>query len=146
MEVGRRPLWKLGIAGWLILTLVTAKGYAADVSTLSPAIPVPISQDGVQRVTVILDSYFYSPNHLVVESGREVELTLISITMITPHNFIMKDSAGSLSVEQDVGAGKTVVARFVPTQTGLFPFFCDKRLWPMPSHRDKGMEGLLEVK
>jgi len=133
------------MVGWFMAALV-AVGQAADGSEPSPPIVVPRSPDGVQRATVILDSYSYSPNHLVVENGKPVELTLTSVTMITPHNFIMKDSAGSLLVEQDVGAGRTVVARFVPTQPGLFPFFCDKRLWPMPSHRDKGMEGILEVK
>lgn len=134
-----------GMVGWFIVALV-AVGQAADGSEPGPPIVVPVSPDGVQRAKVILDSYSYSPNHLVVQSGKEVELTLASITMITPHNFIIKDSAGSLLVEQDVGAGRTVMARFVPTQPGLFLFFCDKRLWPMPSHRDKGMEGLLEVK
>ncbi|HEX6727405.1 MAG TPA: cupredoxin domain-containing protein [Nitrospira sp.] len=133
------------MAGWFI-TAIVAVGQVAGGSEPGLPIIVPISPDGVQRAKVILDSYSYSPNHLVVESGKEVELTLTSITMITPHNFIIKDSAGSLLIEQDVGAGKTVLATFVPTQPGLFPFFCDKRLWPMPSHRDKGMEGLLEVR
>ena len=141
--------WKsfgvFGMVGWFIAVLV-AVGQAADGSEPGPPTVVPISPDGVQRAKVILDSYSYSPNHLVVESGKEVELTLTSITMITPHNFIIRDSAGSLSVEQDIGAGKTVMTKFVPTQPGLFPFFCDKRLWPMSSHRDKGMEGLLEVR
>jgi heme/copper-type cytochrome/quinol oxidase subunit 2 len=143
MEVGGRPSRTLAIVGLLTVTLVSI-GHASD--SLGSAIAVPISPDGVQRATVILDSYSYSPNHLVVENGKPVELTLTSITTITPHNFIIKDSTGSLSVEQDVGAGRTVMARFVPTQPGLFSFFCDKRLWPMRSHRDKGMEGLLEVK
>jgi heme/copper-type cytochrome/quinol oxidase subunit 2 len=71
-----------------------------------------------------------------------VELTLTSVTTITPHNFIIKE----LSVEQDLSAGKTVIVKFTPTQPGRFAIYCDKRLWPMPSHRDKGMEGLLEVK
>jgi heme/copper-type cytochrome/quinol oxidase subunit 2 len=143
MEVGGRPSRTLAIVGLLTITLVSI-GHASD--SLGSAIAVPISPDGVQRATVILDSYSYSPNHLVVENGKPVELTLTSVTTITPHNFIIKDSTGSLSVEQDVGAGRTVMARFVPTQPGLFSFFCDKRLWPMRSHRDKGMEGLLEVK
>ncbi len=130
----------------MLLLLLPSIGQPADTSMPGPPIVVPIAPDGIQRVTIILDSYSYSPNHLVVESGKTVELTLTSVTTITPHNFIIKDSAGGLSVEQDVGAGKTVLVRFVPTQRGLFPFFCDKRLWPMPSHRDKGMEGVLEVK
>ncbi|NGZ59013.1 MAG: quinol oxidase [Nitrospira sp. LK265] len=145
MEVNRKSFGVVGMRGWFIAALV-AVGQAADGSEPGPPTVVPISPDGVQRATVILDSYSYSPNHLVVENGKPVELTLTSVTLITPHNFIIKESAGSLSVEQDVRAGRTVVARFVPTQPGLFPFFCDKRLWPMPSHRDKGMEGILEVK
>jgi len=145
MEAGGRVFWALGMMGWWAATLAPI-GQAADTLVPGPPMLVTISPDGVQRAKVILDSYSYSPNYLVVERGKSVELTLTSITMITPHNFIIKDSAGSLLVEQDVGAGKTILATFVPTQPGLFPFFCDKRLWPMPSHRDKGMEGLLEVR
>jgi heme/copper-type cytochrome/quinol oxidase subunit 2 len=100
----------------------------------------------VQRATVILDSYSYVPNHLVVETGKPVELTLTSVTMITPHNFIIKDPAAGLSIEQEVSAGKTVTITFTPTQPGIFPIYCNKRLWPMPSHREKGMEGKLEVR
>ena len=145
MEVVRKSRCVHGMVGWFIAALVTV-GQAADSPEPGPPIVAPISPDGVQRARVVLDSYSYSPNHLVVESGKPVELTLMSVTTITPHNFIIKDSASNLSVEQDVGAGKTVRAKFVPTQPGLFPFYCDKRLWPMPSHRDKGMEGILEVK
>jgi heme/copper-type cytochrome/quinol oxidase subunit 2 len=83
---------------------------------------------------------------LIVEAGKPVELTLTSVTTFIPHNFIIKDPAGSLSVEQDVSAGKTVTITFTPAQPGTFPIYCDKRLWPLPSHRDKGMEGKLEVR
>lgn len=120
--------------------------FAAESPQPGPPFVVPIAADGVQRATVILDSYSYQPGHLIVEAGKPVELTLTSVTTITPHNFIIKDPAGSLSVEQDVSAGKTVVVKFTPTQTGIFPIYCDKRLWPLPSHRDKGMEGKLEVR
>ena len=107
---------------------------------------IEVAADGVQRATVTLDSYSYQPDHLIVERGKPVELTLTSVTTIIPHNFIIKDPAGSLTVEQDVSAGKTVVVKFTPTQSGTFPIYCDKRLWPLPSHRDKGMEGKLEVR
>lgn len=115
---------------------------ATDMAQPASQFVVPMGADGIQRVTIILDSYSYTPNHVIVEAGKPVELTLTSVTMITPHNFIIKE----LSVEQDVSAGKTVVIMFTPTQTGVFPIYCDKRLWPLPSHRDKGMEGQFEVK
>ena len=113
-----------------------------------PGLPfvLSVAEDGVQRATVTLDSYSYSPNHLIVAAGKPVELKLTSVTTMIPHNFIIKDPAGRLSVEQDVGAGKTVTIMFTPTQPGMFPIYCDKRLWPFPSHRDKGMEGTLEVR
>lgn len=132
-----------------VLMLVSGTiGLHSPVHAAEPSAPfvVPLSADGVQRATVTLDSYSYMPNHLIVEAGKPVELTLTSVTTFTPHNFIIKDPAGSLSVEQDVSAGKTVIVKFTPAQSGTFPIYCDKRLWPLPSHRDKGMEGKLEVK
>ena len=120
--------------------------HAAEPSQSGPPMMIPVAADGVQRATITIDSYSYSPNHLIVEAGKPVELTLTSVTTIIPHNFIIKDPAGSLSVGQDVSAGKTVTISFTPTQPGTFPIYCDKRLWPLPSHRDKGMEGKLEVR
>jgi len=131
---------------WLLTSVGVTIVEAAEPSPPGPPLVVPVAADGVQRATVTLDSYSYAPNHLIVEAGKPVELTLISVTTMTPHNFIIKDPAGSLSVEQDVSAGKTVTVKFTPTQSGIFPIYCDKRLWPLPSHRDKGMEGKLEVR
>src|SRR5215510_11296701 len=79
---------------------------AAEPSQSGPPLMVPVAADGVQRATVTLDSYSNTPNHLTVEAGKPVELTLTSVTTLIPHNFIIKDPAGRLSVEQDVGASK----------------------------------------
>lgn len=134
----------IGTVG-LLMAMHTLAGQAADpLRSESPSV-VSIGADGVQRATVILDSYSYTPSHLIVHVGKPVELTLTSVATITPHNFIIIDPAGSLSIEQDVSAGRTVTVTFTPTHTGRFSIYCDKRLWPLPSHRDKGMEGILEV-
>ena len=130
----------------LIMSISTTIVDAAEPSQSDPPMVIPVAEDGVQRATITLDSYSYAPNHLIVEAGKPVELALISVTTIIPHNFIIKSPTGNLSVEQDVSAGKTVTIRFTPTQPGTFPIYCDKRLWPLPSHRDKGMEGTLEVR
>jgi len=140
-----RLLHILATVGVLTLVGVTIVD-AAESSQSGPPLLVPVSADGVQRATVTLDSYSYTPNHLIVEAGKPVVLTLTSVTTIIPHNYIIKDPAGNLSVEQDVSAGKTVIITFTPAQPGTFPIYCDKRLWPLPSHRDKGMEGKLEVR
>jgi len=112
----------------------------------APPVTAEAGSDGIQRATIILDSYSYAPNHLIVQAGKPVELTLTSVTTIVPHNFILKDPAVGLNVEKDLSAGKTGKITFTPTQAGTVTFYCDRRLWPMPSHRDKGMEGRLDVR
>ena len=102
--------------------------------------------DGIQRATVILDSYSYTPSHLIVQAGKPVKLLLTSITTITPHNFVLKNEAAGLSIEREVGAGRTVTVQFTPTKPGTYPFYCDKKLLFFPSHQEKGMEGMLEVR
>ena len=131
---------------WLLTSVGVTIVHAAEPSESGPPVLISVAADGVQRATVTLDSYSYTPHHLIVEAGKPVELTLTSVTTIIPHNFIIKDSAGHLSVEQDLSAGKTVIITFTPAQPGIFLIYCDKRLWPLPSHRDKGMEGKLEVR
>jgi len=147
MQKAPRRWGCFSVTVWLLTAVgVTIVDSAEPPSHSSPPVVIPVAADGIQRATVTLDSYSYSPNHLIVEVGKPVELTLTSVTTIIPHNFIIKDPAGSLSVEQDVSAGKTVTITFTPTQPSTFPIYCDKRLWPLPSHRDKGMEGTLEVR
>ena len=136
----------ISVIFWLLTLIGVTIVHTAEPSQSDPPVVIPMTADGVQRATVTLDSYSYSPNHLIVEAGKPVELTLTSVTTIIPHNFIIKEPAGRLSVEQDVSAGKTVTITFTPPQPGIFPIYCDKRLWPLPSHRDKGMEGKLEVR
>ena len=144
-KVPTRLLYMLATV-WLLTSVGVTIVDAVEPSQSSPPVVISVATDGVQRATVTLDSYSYTPNHLIVEAGKPVELTLTSVTTIIPHNFIIKDPAGSLSVEQDVRAGKTVTITFTPPQPGTFPIYCDKRLWPFPSHRDKGMEGKMEVR
>ena len=134
-----RPLL-LFLLGWSVLWLA-GDLLAADAGSPGSPWRVSVGSDGVQRVRVMLDSYSFRPSHVIVEAGKPVELTLTSVTMLTPHNFIVD----ALSVKAEVGAGKTEVVTFTPTQPGVFPIYCDKRLWPLPSHREKGMEGTFEV-
>jgi heme/copper-type cytochrome/quinol oxidase subunit 2 len=137
---------RLDVLVCLGLSLALTGVAFGEPASMGPPLTIPTDTDGVQRTTVILDSYSYQPSHLIVEKGKPVELTLKSVTTFTPHNFIIKDPGGGLSVEQDVSAGKIAVLKFTPMQPGIFPIYCDKRLWPLPSHRDKGMEGKLEVR
>jgi plastocyanin len=110
------------------------------------AVEVPMGADGVQRDTVEVDSYSFSPNHLIVRAGKPVELTFKSLTTFVPHNIVIDDPKSGLSIREEVPAGERMTIKFTPTVPGSFALYCDKKLLFFKSHREKGMEGILEVR
>lgn len=124
---------------WIFLFGVPSPGRAGE-----PFEP-DLSPDGVYRTEIVVDSYSFKPDHLRVEAGRPVELTLRSVTFIVPHNVVIQVPEAGLDVRQDVPAGGTVQVRFAPTVPGRYEIFCDKKLLFFASHKEKGMTGTLEV-
>jgi len=104
-----------------------------------------LSPDGIQRATILVDSYSYSPDHLIVKRGVPVELTLTSVTWLVPHNFVIDAPEAGLKLNQETPAGNSVTVRFTPAVEGRYKFFCDKKLLFFHSHEEKGMTGTLEV-
>ena len=127
-------------------------GYIFLLSSINPpllsASPLIVntSSDGVQRAEIIVDTYSYTPNHLLVIVNRPVELTLKSVTWVVPHNFVLKAPEAGFDISKDIPAGQTITLSFTPTKEGRFKFLCDKKLLFFKSHQEKGMEGILEVK
>jgi plastocyanin len=83
---------------------------------------------------------------VVVTAGRPVELTLISIARLVTHDFVIDDPAFGAELRREVGAGDTETLTFTPERAGTFAFYCSKDPPLMKSHREKGMEGVLEVR
>ena len=104
-----------------------------------------LSEDGVQRVEVIVDTYSFSPNNIVVSVNKPVEITLKSVPTIFPHNFTLNYPEAGLNIDQDISPGKEVKITFTPTKTGTFEFYCNKK-GLFGSHQKKGMKGILEVR
>lgn len=103
-----------------------------------------IDADGVQRVDIVGGGYFFNPNHIIVKVNVPVELKIRKEPGIVPHNFVLK--AAEMALDQDVSLGtEPKVVRFTPTKPGKYPFYCSKKLLFFESHREKGMEGVLEV-
>jgi plastocyanin domain-containing protein len=101
-------------------------------------------RDGVQRIQILGGNYFFRPDHLIVRANVPVELTVSKETGITPHNLVIQAPVAGIDVRADLNvAPKTIV--FTPRLPGRYPFYCDKKLLFFPSHRAKGMEGVLEV-
>lgn len=103
-----------------------------------------IDSDGVQRVDIVGGGYFFNPNHIIVKVNVPVELKIRKESGIVPHNFVLK--AAEMGLDQEISLGtEPKVVRFTPTKAGKYPFYCSKKLLFFESHREKGMEGVLEV-
>jgi plastocyanin len=107
-----------------------------------------VESDGVQRVEVTGGSYFFNPNHIIVKMGVPVELKVRKESGFVPHNIVAKSPEAGVEFDESIDSDKAKVIRFTPTKAGTYPFFCSKKvplLFFLASHREKGMEGTIEV-
>ena len=103
-----------------------------------------VGEDGVQRVRILGGSYFFKPNHIVVKVNVPVELVASKAAGITPHNLVIKAPEAGISVEEDLDTEPKKIT-FTATAVGKYPFYCSNQLLFFASHRERGMEGVLEV-
>ena len=84
------------ILSFIFAFLSLSLAFGADIES-EPVVVQP-SSDGVQRLNVTVDSFSFSPNHIIVSVNKPVELTLKSVSTILPHNFTLKDPEAGLDV------------------------------------------------
>jgi plastocyanin len=134
-------LWKgLVPVLWITVMLLTAVGITVGAKDFTAA----IGDDGVQRVEVLGGSYFFDPDRIIVKAGSPVELVLRKQAGVTPHDFVLKAPEAGIDVVRELST-EPVVVRFTPTKTGKYEFYCAKKFLFLSSHREKGMQGILEV-
>lgn len=129
-----------GIA--LTVLLLGQTALAKNVYTVAEA---QVGGDGIQRLEMIADSYYFEPNYLVVKVGVPVELTITRQTMLVPHNFVLHAPEAGIDVEKAIETDGTKI-RFTPNKEGKYPFHCGKKLLFFESHQEKGMKGILDVR
>lgn len=103
-----------------------------------------IDADGVQRVRLEGGGYFFKPARVVVKVNVPVELLASREAGVTPHDLVIKAPEAGIAVEVELAAEPKKIA-FTPTAVGKYPFYCSKKLLFFASHRERGMEGVLEV-
>ena len=123
---------------FLSLVLLLGAGSALGQELVKP------DGDGVQRVRVVAGSYFFKPNHIVVKANVPVELTASRESGITPHDFVIRAEEAGLNVKEDLAADPKKIT-FTATKPGKYAIYCSKKLPFVAGHREKGMEGILEV-
>lgn len=104
-----------------------------------------IGSDGVQKVQITATSYSFTPNHIIVRVNVPVELSVKKEAGLVPHNITLTAFEAGIKFLESLST-EPVIIKFTPTKAGSYAFFCDKKAPFSKSHREKGMEGILEVR
>ncbi|MDN7879891.1 quinol oxidase [Burkholderia aenigmatica] len=128
----------------MLVPAVLAAGAALARADGDAPVRVPVDADGVQRVAIVGGSYFFRPNHVIVRAHLPVELTVSAEPGLVPHSFEIDAPQAGIAVHTEL-ATTPKTFRFTPTQPGRFAYYCTHRLLFFRSHRERGMEGVLDV-
>ncbi len=101
--------------------------------------------DGIQHVDILAGSYFFRPNYIVARAGSPVDLSIRKERGLTPHDFVIQATDNGMDMKMELSEEPKTL-RFTPVKPGTFHFYCSKKLPFSESHRQKGMEGVLEIK
>jgi len=104
-----------------------------------------IDGDGIQRGQISAREYSFTPDHIIIKVNVPTELSIRKEASIVPHNITLNAPDAGINFSESLGPDPVII-RFTPVKTGKFTFFCNKKLPFSKSHREKGMEGLLEVR
>lgn len=126
---------------FLLAVCITHNPIAAE---KAERVKAQVSEDGIQRIEIKVESYSFIPDHIVVKVNEPVEFIIKSHSKVVPHNLAMDYPEAGLKIDQDIAPGKVEKVSFTPKKIGTYEFYCNKK-GLFGSHKKKGMKGILEV-
>lgn len=135
---------KLGRCLFVVSALLACAALLHAQGTGNKVFVAAVGLDGIQRVEIVGGSYFFDPNYVVVKANVPVELKASKEGGITPHEITMKAPEAGMEFSEGLGTNPKTIA-FTPTRPGKYPFYCGKKSPFGKSHRERGMEGVIEV-
>ncbi len=126
----------------LLLTLFCTEPYCQE--SAKKIFTASVDPDGMQRVSVTAGEYFFEPYHIIVKVRTPVELSVKKTSGVVPHDIVIDAPDAGITVNESLDKEQKTI-KFTPGKTGRYPFYCTKRLLFFKSHKERGMEGILEV-
>ncbi len=127
-----------------VFLLIAGISFAQDTGQEKKVFKAAIDKDGIQKAEITGGEYFFEPYHIIVKINVPVELTVRKKPGIVPHDMIVNAPEAGINFKEDLSKESKVI-KFTPKKTGKYPVYCSKKLLFFKSHRERGMEGLLEV-
>jgi uncharacterized cupredoxin-like copper-binding protein len=96
--------------------------------------------DGGEKIVFIeATSFSFMPTVIQAHQGDRLVLRVVNGAGAV-HNLTVKNPRGETAASVDLPAGETVEIPLELTDSGTWPFYCDK-----PFHKPLGMSGSIEV-
>lgn len=130
-------------AKWLVLCVLVPAAYAME-GTPERVLKASVNSDGIQVVEIVGGEYFFDPNRIVVKANVPVEIKARKEPGMVPHNIVIDAAEAGVRVEEPIGKEPGTI-RVTFNKPGTYPFYCSKKLLFFRSHRERGMQGILEV-
>lgn len=128
---------------FVIFLLFAGLAFAEDAVKEKKVFTAVVDKDGIQRVEVTGGEYFFEPDYIIVKVNVPVEMSVKKVSWV-PHDITINAPEAGIDVKESLGKEPKVI-KFTPTKTGKYPVYCSKKPPFFKSHREKGMEGMLEV-
>jgi plastocyanin domain-containing protein len=103
-----------------------------------------VVKDGVQHISIIGGSYFFRPDRIVVKKNIPVELSVIREPGMAPHSIVANAPEAGIVFDESLSSNRKIIT-FTAKAFGEYVFYCKNKLPFLPSHREKGMQGIIEV-
>lgn len=103
-----------------------------------------VDADGVQHVNILASDYFFRPKHIIVKVNVPVTFVVRVKPGIIPHGLVLRAPRANISIDGDLSR-ESQIFTFTPSVPGKYAFYCPEKLLFFKSHREQGMEGILEV-
>lgn len=103
-----------------------------------------VDKDGIQKVNVLAGSYFFDPDYIIVMIDVPVEITIKREPGLTPHDIVIRAPEAGIDISESLSTEPKIIT-FTPKKVGKYPFYCTKNFLFFKSHRERGMEGIIEV-
>ena len=104
-----------------------------------------VGSDGVQHVEITGGEYYFDPNYIIVKVNTPVELTLKKAKGYIPHDIMVKAPEAGIDFKVDLSDKDAKMVKFTPTIVGKYEMWCNQRLLWFKSHKERGMDGYIEV-
>lgn len=126
----------------LVLIFVSLS-YAAEIRQ-KKVFTATVNEEGVQVVELVGGEYYFDPDYIIVKANVPVEFRVKKAGGIVPHDIVIDASEADVKIKEDLGKEQKKL-RFTLKRAGKYQFYCTKKLLFFKSHKERGMEGIIEA-